>query len=60
MGEGMEQDAGRSDDILDALVTIRTVEQRSGLNFLRELSQADQDALETVTFDTWVGEWIGG
>ena len=54
----MNQDTARSAKILDQLVTIDAVEERSGLNFLWKLPDDKEDALESVTFNSWVQEWF--
>jgi len=54
----MEQDTDRYAEVQDHLVTVADVEERSGLSFFWELPTAEQDALKSVTSESWVEEWF--
>lgn len=54
----MDQDTPRSSNIIGHLVKIDDVESKSGLDFLWELPDAEENDLESQTFESWVGEWL--
>ncbi len=54
----MNQDTPRTANVVDYLITIDAVEQRTGLNFFWKLPDDREDALESRTFCTWVQEWL--
>ena len=53
-GRDIDQGTARNADILDYLVTVDDVEARSGLDFLWELPDAEENQVEAVTQDAWV------
>ena len=54
----MNQDTPRTANIVDHLATIDTVEQRRGLDFLWELPDDRENALESTVASSWVQEWV--
>jgi endonuclease G, mitochondrial len=50
-----EQDTPRSDSIVDHLVTINEIEERSGLDFLSDLKDDIEEAIESKKYKMWVG-----
>ena len=54
-----DQETPRDAAVLDYLVTVDDVEERSGLDFLWELSPAEQDRIESGTFAEWAAENFG-
>ena len=52
-----DQDTPRNDPIAGHVVTVRDVEQRSGLDFLHELPDTAEQQVETQAATAWVTEW---
>jgi endonuclease G len=52
-----EQDTPRNADVADHLVSVNEVEQRSGLDFFREVDDPQEDVLEGVVLTA--AEWNG-
>ncbi len=52
-----EQDTPRNDDVADHLVSVNDIEQRSGLDFFREVGDPEEDGLEgaVLTATQWNG-----
>ena len=57
---GFIMDAGtdRHSPVIDHLVTIDEIENRSNLEFFWKLGATEQSQLEGTTHDTWVAEWL--
>ena len=55
----MDQNTPRSSDVMDHLVKIEEVENRSGLDFLWELPDSEEDSIEGARSEAWVREWAG-
>jgi len=53
----MEQHAVRTSGAIEHLVTVDTVEQRTGLDFFWELPDAEEDALEAAADAAWALTW---
>jgi endonuclease G len=52
-----DQETPREASVLDHVVTVREVEDRSGLSFFRLLPQETQDRIETKKEQNWVVTW---
>lgn len=53
----MGQNTARDADFSDHVVTIRQIETRSGLNFLWELPDLEEQAIELTNGLSWVQQW---
>jgi len=53
----MEQSAARTSDPIQHIASVDDIEQRSGLEFFRELSATAQNTLEANPNTTWVQSW---
>jgi len=49
----MDQESGRKDAIISKLVAINEVEKRSGLDFLWELEDSEEESIESATNSAW-------
>ena len=52
-----QHDTARTSPVMDHLVTVDAVEQRSGLDFFWQLPDADENALEAANNTTWASSW---
>jgi endonuclease G, mitochondrial len=53
-----EQGTARKAPVMDHLVTVDAVEQRSGLNFFWQIPGADENAMEAADNAPWAGSWV--
>jgi hypothetical protein len=53
-----QQDTARTSPVTDHLVTVDTVERRTGLNLFWELVDVEEDALEAASNATWASSWV--
>ncbi|UCE26769.1 MAG: DNA/RNA non-specific endonuclease [Candidatus Coatesbacteria bacterium] len=53
-----DQDAPADADVLDHLVTVDEIEERSGLDFMRELPDDVEDEIERAKDKKWAAEWV--
>lgn len=54
----MEQTAERKSSVIDHLTTVDIVEQRTGLDFFWQMSDADEDAMESTNNVAWATGWV--
>jgi endonuclease G len=55
----MEQTTPRTSKVVDHLTTVDEVERRSGLDFFRQLPDAQENTLESARDVVWVQTWAG-
>ncbi len=53
-----QQDTVRTSPVMDHLVTVDAVERRSGLDFVWQLPDADEAAMESAGNAAWAGSWV--
>jgi len=54
----MEQNTPRTAPVIDHLTTVDEVEQRSGLDFFRQLPDAEENAMEAAKNLSWAQSWV--
>jgi len=54
----MGQTTPRTSPLIDHLVTVDEIEQRSGLDFFWQLPDAEENAMESVENLAWAQSWV--